>query len=51
MGIRILQLVTDKGSYFNAIQSADYYVTNKTADPGTVASIKELGKKVIFSDS
>ncbi|MCI8861118.1 MAG: DeoR/GlpR transcriptional regulator [Lachnospiraceae bacterium] len=33
------------------IQSADYYVTNKTADPGTVASIKELGKKVIFSDS
>lgn len=32
------------------IQSADYYVTNKTADPGTVASIKELGKKVIFSD-
>lgn len=33
------------------IQSADYYVTNKTADPGTVASIKKLGKKVIFSDS
>ena len=33
------------------IQSADYYVTNKTADPGTVASIKKLKKKVIFSDS
>ena len=33
------------------IQSADYYVTNKTADPGTVASIKEFGKKEIFYDS
>lgn len=33
------------------IQSADYYVTNKIADPDTVAFIKALGKKVIFSDS
>ena len=32
------------------LQSANYYVTNKTADSDTVASIEELGKKVIFAD-
>lgn len=33
------------------LQSVTYYVTNKVADPGTVAAIEELGKQVIFSDS
>lgn len=33
------------------LQSVNYYVTNKVADPGTVAAIEELGKQVIFSDS
>lgn len=32
------------------LQSADYYVTNKNADPDTVASITALGKQVIFPD-